>query len=400
MDPQEIYRNLFRILSFRDSVMMTIERTMERIPGLNSLVEKISNSVSVFVFTLLEPYVQPIVRQALGGLQMSSAQVINNEDQFQVFNDPNASDPTHSMLSKDHFGLVLNEVAGNLALIIVRHCVPLVVKAWDNERLDATQIADECLACLFHPYWFNRNHCHPVQARMMDFVEEWGRTNGHEVRKLDRDHVRTHRNTRSGNAEPHSHGGSGQSSSYQYGVPVEGQQGVATGTSMAHQVQGYLGNKLSQAIGSHAQGPFVSQFRDAPGSTANENGNILRTTDHYDPSSGWQSAAQGGQSDGLSHYAPASNLPGPSSAYGQHGKFVNAMSSEREGRATDNRLQSSDMPMPDPYSSPDAGFAPPPGPPPPAGWGPPQPYAPHSFGGHSQAPPPPPGTGYYYDRGL
>lgn len=254
MNPQEIYANLFRILSFRDSVMMSIEKTMERIPGLNSLVEKISNSVSVFVYTLLEPYVQPIVKQALGGLQASSQQVINNEDQFEVFTNPNASDPTHSMLSKDHFGLVLNEVGGNLGMIIVRHCVPLVVKAWDDPNSDPRQTADECLAVLFHPNWFNPNHCHPVQARMMGFVEEWARSNSSEVRKLDRESVRAHRNTRSGKAEPHSHG------SNTYGVAVEGQQGYDTGSGMAHQFQGYIGGKISNAMG----GQKIPGFREVP----------------------------------------------------------------------------------------------------------------------------------------
>lgn len=254
MNPQEIYANLFRILSFRDSVMMSIEKTMERIPGLNSLVEKISNSVSVFVYTLLEPYVQPIVKQALGGLQASSQQVINNEDQFEVFTNPNASDPTHSMLSKDHFGLVLNEVAGNLAMIIVRHCVPLVVKAWDDSHSDPRQVADECLAVLFHPNWFNPNHCHPVQGRMMGFVDEWARSNSGEVRKLDRESVRAHRNTRSGKAEPHSHGNT-------YGVAVEGQQGYATGSGMAHQFQGYVGGKISNALGGQ-NFPGMGNFRE------------------------------------------------------------------------------------------------------------------------------------------
>ena len=102
MSPQEVYKNLFRILSFRDSVMMTIEKTIEKIPGLNSLVEKASNALSVFVFTLIEPYVQPLMKQAMGGLHAGSSEVINNEDQYEVFNNANASDPTHSILSKDH----------------------------------------------------------------------------------------------------------------------------------------------------------------------------------------------------------------------------------------------------------------------------------------------------------
>lgn len=260
MSPQDIYKNLFRILAFRDNLMMWIEETIEKIPGLSSLLEKISNAVSVFVFTLIEPYVQPLMKQALGGLKMGSSQVINQEDQFEVFNNPNASDPTHSMLSKDHFGLVLNELAGKVAIVIVRHCVTLIVKAWDDEKMDSAKVADECLAPIFHPFWFHQQHCHPVQYQMLELVKEWASTNRNAIGKLDRQHVRSHMNTRSGKAEPHDHG----NNSNQYGnVQVQGQQGYGMGTSMAHNVQTYVGGKIQGKLGGHNIGSGM--FREVDG---------------------------------------------------------------------------------------------------------------------------------------
>ncbi len=102
MSPQEMYQNLWRILSIRDRVMKGIESTMEKIPGLNSLVDAIGNALSVFIFSMIEPFAKPLIQQALSGLKTGSALVIKDADQFEVFNNPNASDPTHSMLSKDH----------------------------------------------------------------------------------------------------------------------------------------------------------------------------------------------------------------------------------------------------------------------------------------------------------
>ncbi|KAE8219315.1 hypothetical protein CF326_g8984 [Tilletia indica] len=130
--------------------MKGIEQTIEKIPGLGGLLESISNAISVFIFTTLEPYLKPLVTQAMGGLQTGSAQVIKQEDQLEVFNDPNASDPTHSMLSKDHFAKILNEVAVNIVKIIVKHTVNNVVKAWDDQDMSVDQIVDESLACMFH----------------------------------------------------------------------------------------------------------------------------------------------------------------------------------------------------------------------------------------------------------
>jgi hypothetical protein len=81
--------------------------------------------------------------QSTAALSQGSAAVINNNDQFEVFNNPQCSDPTHSFASKDHFALILNECAGmsyfhvqigdgtdggslgQLAVVIVRHVSPI-----------------------------------------------------------------------------------------------------------------------------------------------------------------------------------------------------------------------------------------------------------------------------------
>ncbi|KAK0533435.1 hypothetical protein OC842_002976 [Tilletia horrida] len=240
MSPEEMYQNLWRILSLRDRIMKSIEQTIEKIPGLGSLLESISNAISVFIFTTLEPYLKPLVAQAMGGLATGSAQVIKKEDQFEVFNDPNASDPTHSMLSKDHFSKILNEVAGNVARIIVKHTVTNVVKAWDDPSASVDRVVDESLACMFHPYWH-----HPqavVQRDMLEYVETWSRTHHAEIRRLDRQNCRNHTDTRSGKAEHggcgHGGGGGGNNND------VPGGAGGKFGAQAAGAFSDWAGNKV------------------------------------------------------------------------------------------------------------------------------------------------------------
>lgn len=96
MSPQELHAVLWKILKFRDDVSKAITNTIEKIPGLGSLIDKIGDSVSTFVFTTIEPYIKPILQQATGVLQQGSASVVNSQDQFRVFNDPNFHHPTHS----------------------------------------------------------------------------------------------------------------------------------------------------------------------------------------------------------------------------------------------------------------------------------------------------------------
>jgi len=87
------------------------------------------------------------------------------QDQYEVFNSPYASDPTHSLVrqsSSDRADssssarttscvfasasaltaqdLILNESSGQLARIIVRHTVELVVRAWDNSSINPDEV--------------------------------------------------------------------------------------------------------------------------------------------------------------------------------------------------------------------------------------------------------------------
>ena len=74
----------------------------EKIPGLGPLIEKISDSISgmlcprygvreayevsrlVFVFTTLEPFLKPLMKQATNGLQTASGEVIDSHDQYEA----------------------------------------------------------------------------------------------------------------------------------------------------------------------------------------------------------------------------------------------------------------------------------------------------------------------------
>ena len=47
---------------------------------------------------------------------------------LQVFDNPRASDPTHSVIAKDHVDLILNEPAGKISQVVVEHTVNLIVR--------------------------------------------------------------------------------------------------------------------------------------------------------------------------------------------------------------------------------------------------------------------------------
>ncbi|KAF8320481.1 heterokaryon incompatibility Het-C, partial [Clavulina sp. PMI_390] len=226
MSPEELHAVLWQILTFRDNVVKVIENTIEKIPGLSALVEKLTNSIAVFIYTVLDPFLTPVLKSATATLSEQSASVINSVDQFEVFNDPNASDPTHSFLSKDHFGLILNETCGNLAQIIVRYVVQMVVKQW-GENGDPTPAIDDALLCLFHPDFHDRNS--KIQREMLQFMTDWVNGLGHKqheiMNKLSKNSVRNHDNVRLKGDNPN---------------PQAGTVGANLGVQAQNEIAGYL----------------------------------------------------------------------------------------------------------------------------------------------------------------
>ncbi|KZO91064.1 Het-C-domain-containing protein [Calocera viscosa TUFC12733] len=252
MSPQELHAALWQVLKFRDSVMMYIEETIEKIPLLATLLSKITNTVSVFALTTIEPFMKPILKQATTGLQLGSTEVVNSVDQFEVFNDPMASDPTHSFLSKDHFSLILNEPAGMLGKLVLTYTVTLVVQAWDNPNMDMRAVTEPVLESFFHPDFYNQSS--PIQYQMMTFMKEWiqGQSNRGEVlRRLTRGAVKNHENVRLHTGEHE------QGMGYNMGVQAQHQIGqYIQGVPGVHQVQGAF-NTFQRISGQ------ISQFTGA-----------------------------------------------------------------------------------------------------------------------------------------
>ena len=119
---QDVQRQIYPILEWHDEIMQSITETIEKIPILPDLLENLTEQLNVFVFSLLAPFVVPIINQVKTELNTGSSEIIQSskDKQLIVFHDNNSTDPTHSMLSKDHFSNVLNEPAGKVASQVLK----------------------------------------------------------------------------------------------------------------------------------------------------------------------------------------------------------------------------------------------------------------------------------------
>ncbi|KAG6911350.1 hypothetical protein DXG01_001021 [Tephrocybe rancida] len=218
--PPEVQQQLLALLKWRDQVYRDVVSKIEMVPGLASLLDELTNALNAYVYTILSPYIVPLLQQATGVLGEGSKSVINSEDQYEVFDNPNASDPSHSFLSKDHFDLILNEPAGKIAQLVVENSVNLIVQAWAQDS-NPDEVINRILEAFHHPYYATGRS--EIQRQMFDHMERWIGGLGHEateiLQRLTKDSVRNARNKRPGSeneshdetagygGQSHNHGG-------------------------------------------------------------------------------------------------------------------------------------------------------------------------------------------------
>lgn len=75
-DPIKTAKQIYPILEFRDRVVKAISATIAKIPGLEAVVEKISETLTVFVLSLLAPFVRPIIDAVSKSLKQGSSTVV------------------------------------------------------------------------------------------------------------------------------------------------------------------------------------------------------------------------------------------------------------------------------------------------------------------------------------
>lgn len=172
-DPQATVAKIYPILEFRDKVVRAISSVVSKIPGLESLIEKITERVTLFIMGLLAPYIQPIILAASEQLKQGSSSVVDasGKHQYEPWTDPYCTDPTHSLLSKDHFSNILNQPAGQVAAEILKYVAPRIVYAWEHPDVAEQQILDDVIRVFHHPAIRDNNL--EVHRKMFGAVERW-----------------------------------------------------------------------------------------------------------------------------------------------------------------------------------------------------------------------------------
>ncbi|KAL0264382.1 hypothetical protein SLS55_000331 [Diplodia seriata] len=257
---EQIRRQILPIMEFHDEIMQSVSEAIDNIPILPDLIEEFTSQINIFVFSLIAPFILPLLTQVKSELQTGSSEVIQSsvEKQHIVFNDDECSDPTHSMLSKDHFSNILNEPAGKIASQVLKWVVPQIVECWDDESVDVDRTLDRIVTGVFH---------HPAQREhgrdgasdgrqlMFRVVQEWWEEKSEREKedlreKLSREGVENGRNHKEG-VHDSGHG---------CGKPLGMAKASGSGSGSSGQqnkVASNIGSGVSEAVGGGVLGGML-----------------------------------------------------------------------------------------------------------------------------------------------
>ncbi|KAL4801885.1 heterokaryon incompatibility protein Het-C-domain-containing protein [Aspergillus unguis] len=267
----DVQKQIYPVLEWHDDLLKGINKAIEKIPVLPDLIEQVQEQITMAVFSILAPYVLPILQQVKAELQTGSSEVIQSsrDQQHIVFNDDSCSNPTHSMLSKDHFSNILNEPAGRVASQVVKWTVPQLMELWDDDSADIKPTLDRIVSGVFHHPALRRggrDGAGDIRGIMFDTVREWWE--GKSDRETDslRDQL-----SRNGVQEGRNHKEGVHDSGHGCGKPISIHKGTHSGGG--HSEVKRVEKIASEAAGGGALGGLVGGLVSGVGSMfLNESG--------------------------------------------------------------------------------------------------------------------------------
>lgn len=140
------------IMAWNDHVRQQTRDLARRATLAPDTLDTLRLETSSFILAVLSPWILPIMRHVRAGLEAASREIIahDKQQQLRVFFDDTASDPTHSMLAKDHFANPLNEPAGRVARVVLAWTVPQIMQAWDDPEVNVTRLLNRVIYGVFH----------------------------------------------------------------------------------------------------------------------------------------------------------------------------------------------------------------------------------------------------------
>ncbi|KAJ3455964.1 hypothetical protein MRS44_017446 [Fusarium solani] len=178
LDADQLWQSIEPIFYLHDRIKKWIQERTEQ-HDAEPLSEESSTQLGKYtdqlVFKYLSLMIESSIMQLRNALKAAKERVdaeAAKSTSAEIYEDGNASDPSHSDISKDHFSNVLNQPAGLVSTVTTNWTTQQVVKCWDDPFRDEEETIRQILTILHHPAFPGRKKT-PIQKYMFNAVQEW-----------------------------------------------------------------------------------------------------------------------------------------------------------------------------------------------------------------------------------
>ncbi|KAM6529234.1 hypothetical protein FALCPG4_007381 [Fusarium falciforme] len=182
LDADQLWQSIEPIFYLHDRIKKWIQECTEQ-HDAEPLSEESSTQLGKYtdqlVFKYLSLMIESSIMQLRNALKAAKERVdaeAAKSTSAEIYEDGDASDPSHSDISKDHFSNVLNQPAGLVSTVTTNWTTQQVVKCWDDPFRDEEEAIRQILTILHHPAFPGRKKT-PIQKYMFNAVEEWWHRN-------------------------------------------------------------------------------------------------------------------------------------------------------------------------------------------------------------------------------
>ncbi|TLS26741.1 hypothetical protein PpBr36_04173 [Pyricularia pennisetigena] len=352
-----IFKQIIPVIEWHDRIMKIISDALPSIPVIPKIIEQLEDQLNAFVMMQLAPFIVPVLQQIQNEMNAGSNGIVESSkrDQFMVFDDDRSADPTHSMLSKDHFTNLLNEPAGKTAAEMVKWVVPQIMQAMDDESIDIGRTVNRIIyGVLHHPAQRSIGHDGSSEGREIFFrsVEQWWGCMGPDqqedyLRRLSRDGVKNHENHKEGEYDTghnngclghldtsHIHGGGKKKKKETWEDKIATQAANAIVSGVTGAVGNFVNNNGSHDGGRKDDGPggLLGIAASALGGIlGGGNDSDKRRSDNDDSSNNNYSSSSGYDGGRQDYHSSSSSYNRPGSS-GRHDYGSSSYSSEHSSR--------------------------------------------------------------------
>ncbi len=110
---KQVFEQIMPAIEFHDEILQSITEAIEKIPVLPKMIEQIEDQLSIFVFSIMAPFVVPVIQQVKNELRTGSSEIIQSSE-----NEQHIVVPRRPLLGSDPFDALQGNYVLNLPCLV------------------------------------------------------------------------------------------------------------------------------------------------------------------------------------------------------------------------------------------------------------------------------------------